>query len=650
VTGRRAFEGKGLAELTRKHRDERPIEPSALVPDLDPAVERTILACLEKDPKRRPPSALAVSAMLSGRDPLEAAIAAGETPSPELVAAAGESEGLRPRVAWACLAVVVAALLAVPPLQQPTHVLARVPVEKSPEALEDRARELLARLGHRDAAADAETGFASDGDYFRHVQEKDHSPSRWEALRTGEPPVLTFWYRQSPRPLFAQKASGRVSWSDPPQLLSGMAAVRYDLTGRLVALSVIPPQVEPEPGTAPARAPDWAPLFEAARLDPSKLRAVEPRWTPPFHTDARAAWEGTWPQRPEIPIRVEAAAYHSRPVWLEIVNPWTRPDRMEPFSPTAGQRMALRILIFILLALTATGAVLAKRNIRLGRGDRRGAFRLALVLSGLGMASWILGAHHVADLGMEISLLARGAGLAVLLAALLWLFYLALEPYVRRLRPWTLISWTRLLGGGFRDVVVGRDVLIGMIWGAGLALVILVAQRLPAWLGRAAPLPEVGFVETLLGPGTLLGLVVGMPVNATLLGLGALLLFLLLRLLTRRDRVAAGLTVAILCVNQVGQAEESLWLMLPLGLAIFGSYVVLLLRFGVLSAIVGAYTVDLLVGPPQSIEIGRWTASATVVVIPLLLVLAVLAFRIALRGNPGLRRYLAEDPVSSRPS
>ena len=146
VTGRRAFEGKGLAELTRKHRDERPIEPSAIVPDLDPAVERTILACLEKDPKRRPPSALVVSAMLSGRDPLEAAIAAGETPSPELVAAAGETEGLRPRAAWACLLVVVLGALLLPATQGRRQLLARIPVEKSPEALEDRARDLVARL------------------------------------------------------------------------------------------------------------------------------------------------------------------------------------------------------------------------------------------------------------------------------------------------------------------------------------------------------------------------------------------------------------------------------------------------------------------------------------------------------------------------
>jgi len=51
VTGKRAFEGKGFAELARKHRDERPIEPSVLVRGLDPGVERTILACLEKEPR-----------------------------------------------------------------------------------------------------------------------------------------------------------------------------------------------------------------------------------------------------------------------------------------------------------------------------------------------------------------------------------------------------------------------------------------------------------------------------------------------------------------------------------------------------------------------------------------------------------------------
>src|SRR5262249_43625020 len=103
-TGKRAFEGKTLAELLRKHRDEKPIEPSLLVPDLPAAVDRTILRCIEKEPSKRPPSARAVSVLLTGGDPLTAAIAAGDTPSPELVAAAGEAEGLRPRGAGGRLA------------------------------------------------------------------------------------------------------------------------------------------------------------------------------------------------------------------------------------------------------------------------------------------------------------------------------------------------------------------------------------------------------------------------------------------------------------------------------------------------------------------------------------------------------------------
>jgi hypothetical protein len=54
---------------------------------MDPVVERVILRCLDPDPTRRPSSALAVSAALPGGDPLAAALAAGETPSPEMVAA-----------------------------------------------------------------------------------------------------------------------------------------------------------------------------------------------------------------------------------------------------------------------------------------------------------------------------------------------------------------------------------------------------------------------------------------------------------------------------------------------------------------------------------------------------------------------------------
>ena len=647
-TGRRAIEGRSAAELLHKHRDERPLEPSVIVPGIDPAVERTILACLEKEPKKRPPSALAVAAMLGGRDPLAAVIAAGETPSPELVAAAGDREGMRPRSAALCLALVLGGILAVPVLQGPLHILSKVPVEKTPAVLEDRARELLASLGHAAAAADSETGFSVDEQFFRQTQLENSSPGRWDRLATGEPPVLAFWYRQSPRALLAAKMSGRVYWSDPPPDVSGMAGVKYDLTGRLLALSVVPPQVEPD-ASSPAPVPDWAPLLAAARLDPAQLKPVAPRWTPPFHSDARAAWEGAWPKQPDVAIRVEAAAYRGRPVWFQIVNPWTRAEREAPFAFTLGEHTSRSMLIVLLLGLVAAGAVLAKRNILMGRGDRRAAFRIGLVLTGLGVGAALLGAHHVGEPVLEMVLLARSAGLVLLVSTLVWLFYLALEPYVRRLRPWTLVSWTRLLNGGFRDAVVGRDLLIGMVWGVTVSLLVPLLFRVPGWLGQPGPPPGFRFIDTLLGSRSLLQYILGLPVNATLLGLALLLLFLLLRFLTRRDLPAGALVVAILTAAMVGESPDAMLMMACVGAVLYTSYVVMLLRVGVLSAISALYTADLLSGPPQSVDVGSWTGSATVVTVPFLLLLALFAYRSATGGHLGLHRYIAGEPSSSRP-
>ena len=104
-TGRRAFDAKTLGELIEQHQSGTLTAPTTLVKTLDPAIERAILRCLEPDPARRPASALAVAAALPGGDPLAAALAAGETPSPEMVAAAGgDRETMTPiaaRAGWA---------------------------------------------------------------------------------------------------------------------------------------------------------------------------------------------------------------------------------------------------------------------------------------------------------------------------------------------------------------------------------------------------------------------------------------------------------------------------------------------------------------------------------------------------------------------
>src|SRR5215472_6177282 len=111
-TGRPAFQGKSRDEILRSRRDSAISRPSSLVRDLDPAVERAILRCLETEPENRPSSALMVSAALPGSDPLAAALAAGETPSPQVVAAAGEIVGLPVQSAVTTLAAVLAGMIA----------------------------------------------------------------------------------------------------------------------------------------------------------------------------------------------------------------------------------------------------------------------------------------------------------------------------------------------------------------------------------------------------------------------------------------------------------------------------------------------------------------------------------------------------------
>jgi hypothetical protein len=112
-----------------------------------------------------------------------------------------------------------------------------------------------------------------------------------------------------------------------------MTLVRLNPLGRLTQLIAVPPQLEESAGAAPA--PDWAPLFSAAGLDPSRWLPARPIWTPPVDSDARAAWTGSLAERPNIPMRIEAAAYRGKPVYFELIGPGTRPEACSRISQLA---------------------------------------------------------------------------------------------------------------------------------------------------------------------------------------------------------------------------------------------------------------------------------------------------------------------------
>ena len=165
-TGKRAFDAVTIAGYRKKHSEETPTKPSAVLPDFDPAVERVILRCIEKDPAQRPSSAAQVAAALPGGDPLAAALAAGETPSPEMVAAAGQRSGLEPAQArWLLLglAVVLAAAIFLTPR---ANIAWFVGLDKSPAVLRERTREILQLAGLTPKPVDFAESFETNWDFL----------------------------------------------------------------------------------------------------------------------------------------------------------------------------------------------------------------------------------------------------------------------------------------------------------------------------------------------------------------------------------------------------------------------------------------------------------------------------------------------------
>lgn len=65
LTGKPRFQAKTMEELTQLHRFSAPERPSALVSDLHPAAESTVLSCLEEEPEKRPSTVADVSASLA---------------------------------------------------------------------------------------------------------------------------------------------------------------------------------------------------------------------------------------------------------------------------------------------------------------------------------------------------------------------------------------------------------------------------------------------------------------------------------------------------------------------------------------------------------------------------------------------------------
>jgi hypothetical protein len=631
LTGRRAYGANNIGDLVSQHEAHALVPPSQVVSTIDAAIDRIIARCLDPDPDRRPASALAVAAALPGGDPLAAALAAGETPSPEMVAAAGEGAGFSRLAAWSMLAAIVAGLLAVLGLALRDSAFERVRPEYSRDVLTQKARDAITALGYEVRGRDAAVGFEWNGVLIQHVLKTEAPSPDWDRILKQRPSPLSFWYRQSSEPLVALTfhsdllTPGIVDRADPPPISSDMIQVNLDHQGRLTFFEAIPPQRQPAP--VQASAVDWAPLFRLAALDQSTLRPAEPVWVGLAASDTRAAWTGTWPESGR-PLRVEAAAFGGRPVAFMLISDWQTPWRM---ADDAGGENSLYLVLLMGLAIVvlAGAAILARRNIREGRGDRRGAARLAAQVSAALMVLWICDVHIAATFGL-FGLFLLAVCTSVFQGVLMWTVYLALEPFVRRHWPRVLVSWTNVLTGHASDPVVGRDALIGVALGVWFALLF----RTIAAINGDGPVNFPGEIELLLGVRNTLSVVLEEALYAIRNVLMYFFILFALRMMLRSQWAAMIAFTAFFTVfNALG--NDRMWLGGLIGVLYFGTAALVIVRSGgLLAFVLGAFVSALLFDVVVTSDASAWYVGSNLLLLAVVVTLTIWAFYTATGRRP----------------
>jgi hypothetical protein len=447
---------------------------------------------------------------------------------------------------------------------------------------------------------------------------------------------LRFWYRESPQPLeswqFVMRYGNfsRVDPVDPPLDVAGMARVKLDPTGKLLDLIVVPPPVEESVGSGGT--PDWAALLTAGGYDHTVWHPVVPRHTPPIYADARAAWEGAWPDRADLHVRLEAAALRGRPVYFEAIFPWSKPARTAAPMLTTTERAAVILFVVVAAALIVGAAALASRNVRAGRGDRRGAFRLSAFIFACMFVAWFFAERHVASLG-EAVLLVMALSWSLLVAGCCWVGYLATEPFIRRQWPQVLVSWTRLLGGRVRDPQVGRDVLTGCAAGTVIAVLGLSAIMAPSWFGLPPEVVPADIIGAVYGVQRVVPLLVWRSAQSVFTGLSAVFVLVVLRAaLGHRWPAIPAFVVFVSIAYSI--ASEYFWINFAGTLVLHGFFTLLLVRVGLLAAVIAFYVSGLFIVFPVTVEFSRWYAGAGVSALLVLAAMATFGVVNAVRTRP----------------
>ena len=311
---------------------------------------------------------------------------------------------------------------------------------------------------------------------------------------------------------------------------------------------------------------------------------------------------------------------------FRLIGPWSKPERVAPVQPIGPSNW---ILIGLAVLVFALAPILGWRNYRAGRGDIRGAGRLAAFAFCVELLEWLCTAHHVSRPRDEARLFLLAILWAMFMAGFLWTLYVAIEPHVRRHWPQSIISWSRLLNGGVRDPLVGAHVLVATAIGVSVACLMLAERILLAHYGSLSIFDnQLRFV---LDARRMVGSSLSLLVGETSLAMATFLWLFLFRVLLRRQWLAVA-AFLLLFVVASGLGSDHPVIAVSIGM-IFAGSLMFAIRFGVLS-LMAPLVSNILIGAPLSTDFSTWYAGSAVFALAIVLALTAYAFHTAVAGRP----------------
>jgi hypothetical protein len=192
-----------------------------------------------------------------------------------------------------------------------------------------------------------------------------------------------------------------------------------------------------------------------------------------------------------------------------------------------------------------------------------------------------------------------------------------------------MTAWSRLLGRGVRDPVVGGNLLIGVAFGVGTAAFFLIQNlvlKMPSGGGRLDP-------DTVATARLAAGTMIFLTVFYIGFALASFFIFFVFRALLRKPWIAAvAFTIIFTAIFAPTSVNHPLIAAVMNGI-VTASFLFITIRFGLLAMMATFFAAVMLTHYPATTDLSTWYAGSTLFAYAVVLALAGYAFHTAVAGR-----------------